>query len=240
MSWLEFREPFCSWSHAAWMLLSLAGTFWLWYLSRGDWVKQLGLLVFGFSLTVCAAGSTLYHAVCLPETEIAWFAKIDFIGIYLLIAGTMTPLALVLLRGRSRWTSLALVWLVAATGIVLRLADVQLSRLASLSLYLGMGWLVVPFYADLARALSRRAVRPVLLGGLLYSVGAVLNFLRWPALWPGVFSAHELWHLFVMAGSLCHFWLMLKVVVPFQRLEMAADSMDVSTSPEDVNLEVVG
>ena len=221
MSWLAFREPFCSWSHGVWMLFSLAGTLQLWCLSRGDRLKQMGLLVFGISLTVCGATSTLYHAVCLPEGEIQWFEKLDFIGIYLLIAGTMTPLALVLLRGHARWSSLVLIWLVAAAGIGLRLASVPISRLISTSLYLGMGWVVILFYSELARILSHRAVRPALLGGLLYSAGAVLNHLHWPVLWPGIFSAHELWHLFVMAGSLCHFWLMLKVVVPFERLEDA-------------------
>ena len=84
-------------------------------------------------------------------------------------------------------------------------------------LYLGMGWGVVACYAELARVVSHRALRPLVAGGLSYSVGAVLNLLRWPVLWPGLFGAHELFHLFVLAGSLAHYRLMLRVVVPFGR-----------------------
>jgi len=223
MNWLEFREPFSSWSHGAWMLLSLPATLLLWYLSRGDRLKQLGLLVFGLSLTLCYAGSMLYHGVRLSEQQIEWFAMLDFIGIYLLIAGTVTPLALIVLRGRWRRGILGLVWLLAAGGIGLRLASVPMSRLVSTGLYLGMGCAVFLSYFELARILSHRAVWPAVFGGLLYGAGAVLNHMHWPVLWQGVFSAHELWHLFVMAGSLSHVWLMLKVVVPFERLGGAAD-----------------
>src|SRR5262249_60021680 len=95
-------------------------------------------------------------------------------------------------------------------------AWVGMSRSPSTGLYLGMGWRVLLGYFELARALSHRLVWPALLGGLLYSAGAVLNHLHWPRLWAGVFSAHELSHLFVMAGSTSHFWLMLKAVVPFE------------------------
>ena len=78
--------------------------------------------------------------------------------------------------------------------------------------YLAMGWGESLCYFELARRINHRALLPILYGGLFYSVGAVLNLLRWPTLWPGVFGPHELFHLFVMAGSLCHFWFMLTVV----------------------------
>lgn len=239
MNWLEFREPFNSWSHAAGMMLSLPATLLLWRLSRGDTLKQLGLLVFGLSLTICYAGSALYHGIRLPEQQLDWFATLDFIGVYLLIAGTVTPLALVVLRGPWRWGILSLAWLLAGSGIGLRLASVPMSRLVSTSIYIGMGWAVFLAYFELARILSHRVVWPALLGGLLYSVGAVFNHLHWPALWPDVFSAHELWHLFVMAGSLSHFLLMLMVVVPFERLSAAPASVlpgvvtSIATGAED-------
>ena len=82
-------------------------------------------------------------------------------------------------------------------------------------LYLGLGWGALFCYFDIARRLSHRAMRPFLAGGIFYSVGAVLNLLHWPVLWPGVFQAHELFHLFVMAGSLSHFWFILTAVATF-------------------------
>jgi len=217
MDWLEFREPFSAWSHAVWMLLSLPATLVLWRQTRGDRLKQLWLAVFGLSLTACYGGSMLYHGVRVPQEGIEWFTTLDYVGVHLQIAGTVSPLALTVLRGRWRWMDLALAWLMAAGGIGLRLAGVPLSRPASTGLYLGMGWAVVLCYFELVRILSQQAVRPALVGGLVYSVGAVLNHLDWPILWPGVFSAHDLWHLFVMAGSAAHYWLMLNVVVPFER-----------------------
>jgi hemolysin III len=214
---LEFREPFSAWTHCASLLLSLPGTLLLWRAGRGDRPKQFGLLAFGLSLAACYAGSTLYHGVRLPERQLAWFETLDFIGIYLLIAGTVTPVALFVLRGRWRWGLLTFVWLLAAVGIGLRLTSAPLSRAVSTGLYLGMGWAAVLAYSELVRALSHRAVRPVLLGGLLYSTGAVLNHVGWPPLWPGAFSAHDLFHLFVMGGSLSHYWFMVKVVAPLER-----------------------
>jgi hemolysin III len=89
-----------------------------------------------------------------------------------------------------------------------------MSRLLSTSICLAMGWALFP-YLKLARILTHRAVWPGLLGGQFYANETVLNHLHWPGLWSGVFSAHELWHLYVMAGSTSHFWLMLTVVVPF-------------------------
>jgi hemolysin III len=217
MAWLVVREPFSSLSHAAWLLLSLPATALLWRLGRGDRLKQFSLLAFGLSLSFCFAGSVLYHSVRLPLPQLAWFEALDFIGVYLLIAGTVTPVAVVVLRGRWRCGILATVWLMGVSGIGLRLAGVPLTRFVSTGIYLGMGWAVVLSYFELAETLGHRAIRPGVLGGLLYSLGAVLNHLHWPVLFPGVFSAHELWHLFVMAGSLSHFWFMLRVVVPFER-----------------------
>ena len=81
--------------------------------------------------------------------------------------------------------------------------------------YLGMGWGAVVCYSEIAQVVSHRALLPIVVGGLSYSVGAVLNLLHWPVLCPGVFGAHELFHLFVLAGSLAHYLFILKVVVPF-------------------------
>ena len=82
------------------------------------------------------------------------------------------------------------------------------------ALYLGMGWGSVACYGELVRVSSHRAMRPLVIGGVLYSVGAVINLLGWPVLWPGRFEAHDLFHLFVIAGSLAHFGLILALIAP--------------------------
>lgn len=216
MNCLGFREPVNAWSHFIWLILSVPVTLLLWRLCRGNRLKQLGLLTFGISLALCYAGSTLYHGVRVAPEQLDWFARLDFIGVYLLIAGTFTPVALVVLRGRWRAGILGTAWLLAAVGIGLRLAGVQMSPAAATGIYLAMAWALFVGCCKMARILPYRVLWPGLLGGLLYTVGAVLNHLHWPILWPGVFSAHELWHLFVIAGSASHCWLMLLVVVPYE------------------------
>lgn len=217
MEWLHLREPVSAWTHGVWMLLCLPASFVLWRAGRGDTAKRCGFLVYGLTLAFCFAGSALFHGVRLPAAQLELFHRMDMIGIYLLIAGTVTPIALVMLRGRWQQNTLWGAWLMALGGVVLYLIGFKLHPALSTGLYLAMGWGVALNYFMLVRVLSHRILRPVVVGGCLYSVGAVAHVLKWPALAPGVFGAHELFHVFVMAGSFTHFWFMLKVVAPYQR-----------------------
>jgi hemolysin III len=239
MGWLEFREPINTWTHLVWMLLSVPGTWLLWVRSRGDRPKQISLLIFGVSLFVCFAGSTLYHAVRGSDLLILRFEQFDYMGIYLLIAGSSTPVVFNLLQGRWRWTILTLGWSLAAVGVITRLIFAVIPPWLYTSLYLSMGWMFIVCYFELARAVSHRSASWLVLGGVLYSIGAVVNFVGWPVLWRHVFQAHELFHLFSMAGSLAHFWFMLTVVVPYdrvaaERLALGDDALDESLAPEQI------
>ena len=214
MELFDLREPVSAWSHATWLLMSLPATWYLWRRSVGDRPKRLSLLVFGLSLAFCAAASTLYHGARLSAKWIAEFDRIDHIGIFMLIAGSYTPMAWSLLRGRWRWGTLSLAWLLTLAGTTMLLAFGVLSSFWCTALYLGMGWGALACYFELARRLTHRAIFPLLLGGIFYSVGAVLNLAGWPVLRRGVVGPHEIFHLFVIAGSLSHFWFMVRVVVP--------------------------
>jgi hemolysin III len=215
MELLDFREPFSAWSHCVGLMLALPGTLLLWRRSAGDRGKQFAMLVYGVSLMFCYLASTLYHGVRLPTAGIVAFARLDGVGIFALIAGTYTPMAWLLMRRRWRRWTLATVWTVATTATILIADGRQFSPVLSTCVYLGMGWGAVFCYSEIARVVSHRALVPVVVGGLSYSVGAVLNLLHWPALWPGIFGTHELFHLFVLAGSLAHYLFILKVAVPF-------------------------
>jgi len=217
MEWLAFKDPVSAWSHFAWLLLSFPGGWLLWKQCCGSRVKQLSFLTYSLSMAFCSMASTLFHAVRLSAEQREVFATIDHVGIYLFIAGCITPLALILLQGWWRWGMFLLAWSIGLAGITLRLAHVEMKTLLSTSLYLGMGWTGFLCYFEMARVLSYRALLPALLGGFLYTVGAVFDLLNWPNFWPPAFRAHDLFHLFVMAGSLIHFWFMLKVVAPYER-----------------------
>ena len=215
MDFLNFREPVNAWSHCVGLMLALPGAVLLWSRSTGDRAKRVSLLIYGLTLAFCYAASTLFHGVRVPPARIADFARLDGVGIFALIAGSYTPIAWCLMRGRWRQWTLAAVWSVAGVATALIAAGRHFSPVLATSLYLGMGWGAVACYFQVAQVVSHRALLPIVVGGLSYSVGAVLNLLHWPVLVPGIFGAHELFHLFVLVGSLAHYLFILKVVVPF-------------------------
>jgi hemolysin III len=217
MNFLDLREPVSAWSHFAGLFLALAGTIPLWQRSGGDFAKRLSMLIYGVTLAFCYLASTLYHGVRLPAAEIATFARLDGVGIFALIAGSYTPIAFCLLQGWWRGLTLISVWGVAVTATVLISTGRHFSPALSTGLYLGMGWGAVACYNEIAQVVSHKALLPIVIGGVSYSVGAVLNVLRWPVLFPGTFGTHELFHFFVLAGSLLHYLFILNVVVPFNR-----------------------
>lgn len=216
MNLLTFREPLSSWTHLIWLLAALLGSVPLWRRAGTDVGKRLGVVVFAGSLLFCSAGSFLFHAV--PEAIAPPFRTMDHIGIYLLIAGTVTPIGLLVLDGWWRRGLLSGIWLLASLGIGLRLLT-NLPMHVLTVLYLFMGWVGCATYFELTARLSPPRVRLLWQGGLLYTVGAVLNGLHWPVLIPNVFEAHEVFHLFVMAGSLCHYLFILWVVLPYEPAE---------------------
>jgi hemolysin III len=216
MGLLELREPFSALSHFAGALLALPGTLLLWRRTAAEPSKRLSVLVYGFSLIFCYSASALFHGVQDPAARLA-YARLDSVGIFTLIAGSYTPLAWCLMRGQARNLTLAVVWTITAAATIVIATGRHVSPLLSTSIYLGMGWGILFCYYEIVKMVSHRALLPVVVGGLSYSVGAVLNLLLWPALWPGIFGPHELFHLFVLIGSLAHYLFVLNVVVPFVR-----------------------
>jgi hemolysin III len=215
MELLNVREPFNAWSHGTGLVLALVGTLLLWRRSAGEPSKRFTLLIYGLTLAFCYSASTLYHGVRLPAPGLRALERLDFVGILALIAGSYTPFAWCLLRGHWRRWTLALVWGVAVSAATLIACGPPFSPVHLTPLYLSLGWGAVFCYFEIARVVSHRALIPVVAGGLSYSVGAVLNLLQWPTLMPGIFGTHELFHVFVLAGSLAHYFFVLRVIVPF-------------------------
>jgi hemolysin III len=215
MNLLDPREPVNAWTHGVGLALALPATLLLLGRSRGDRAKRACFLVYGLTLAACYAASALSHGVHGPPATVDLLRRLDLAGIYLLIAGTYTPPAWFLLRGRWRSILLGAVWLVSASAAGLVALGFALPRPVSTGLYLALGWACVACYSEIARVVPRRALVPMALGGVFYSVGALLNLAHWPTLLPGAFGPHEVFHLFVLAGSAAHFRFMLEVVAPF-------------------------
>lgn len=213
MDWFIVREPTSAWTHFAWMVLAIPGTILLLWLSRRRPLTQFSMLVFGLSTMFCMLGSFLFHAA--PASLVAPFDELDHIGIYVMIAGTVTPIAILGLRGRWRGSLLVVIWALAAAGITIRLVS-QPPLVVRTAFYLIMGWIGVVTYFQLAQRLSHRKVSLIWIGGLLYTVGAAINVFDWPTLNARWFDAHALFHVFVMAGNFAHFAFMV-VVLEHQR-----------------------
>jgi hemolysin III len=170
--------------------------------------------IFGSSLIALYTASALYHLLPLSPAGVARLRRVDHISIFLLIAGTYTPFCVLALDGIWRVGLLAVVWGLAVCGILLKIFWMDTPRWLSVALYLGMGWVAVFAAPALFRAVPIWGMAWVLAGALLYSAGALIYGLRRPNPAPGVFGFHELWHLFVLAGSACHFWAVLGYIAP--------------------------
>lgn len=208
------REPFNGISHMAGVLLSLAGLLFLLAVSLGKPWHLVSFAIYGLSMVSLYTASTLYHSLPVGPRQVQKLLMWDQVAIYLLIAGTYTPLCLVPLRGPWGWSLLGVVWAIAATGIAMRVAWKKQPHWLPVVLYLVMGWLSVIVLRPLGSALPSAAMAWLFAGGMTYTVGAAVFALERPRLWPGVFSSHELWHVFVLGGSACHFVLMSCFVVP--------------------------
>ena len=164
----------------------------------GDVWQLLSSIVFSATLFLLYASSTIYHAV-RHQVARARLQVLDHCAIFLLIAGTYTPFTLVTLRGAWGWTLFGVVWGLAAAGIVFKLFFTGRLRRLSTAIYLGMGWLSVVAARPVLEALSTDTLLWLLAGGLSYTMGtAFYHSRRLP-------FAHAVWHLFVLAGSACHF-----------------------------------
>jgi hemolysin III len=205
MQRLRLREPFCGLSHMAGAGLSLVGLVALVSVSYGNPWHLTAFSIYGATLILLYTASTLYHSLPVAPSRVEQLRALDHAAIYGLIAGTYTPICLIALRGAWGWSLLGVEWGIALTAATLRLTCPRFPDWVSYALYVLMGWLAVIALGPLFEALSAAGVAWLLGGGLLYTVGAIVMALDRPRLWPGVFGSHDLWHVFVLAGSACHF-----------------------------------
>ena len=164
--------------------------------------------IFGSSLVAVYLSSTLYHSFHIPRVK-RILRIFDHSAIYLLIAGTYTPFTLVSIRGAWGWTLFGIVWSLTVVGVLFKTFLHEGYTAISIALYVLMGWLAVAGARPLIAALHWQGFLWLLAGGIFYTAG--LAFFAWPRRY-----AHTIWHLFVMGGSVCHYWAVLRFVIPQQ------------------------
>ena len=168
--------------------------------------------VFGGGMILLYLASTLYHWLPLSERGTLNLRKFDHSMIYIYIAATYTPICLIALKGGWGWSLFAAIWTMALAGIISKMFWLNAPRWLSTGFYLAMGWLVIIGVYPLVQALQTGALLWLLTGGIMYSIGAIIYAVKRPDPWPNVFGFHEIFHVFVMAGSFCHFWVMYEYI----------------------------
>lgn len=196
-------------THGAGILLGVAGLVLMVVYSslRGDAWHVVSTSIFGATLVLLYTASTLYHSFS-SENLRRLLRKFDHAAIFLLIAGTYTPFVLVTLRGPWGWSLFGVVWGLAAVGVAVKFWFAGRFRILSTLIYLGMGWLVMIAIKPLMSALPAGGLKLLVAGGLCYTGGAVFY------LWKSLPFHHAIWHVFVLAGSTCHWAAVFCYVVP--------------------------
>jgi hemolysin III len=208
----NFREELLnSITHGAGVLLSIAALVLLIVFSSiyGNASHVASCTIFGITLILLYSASTLYHSTQKPQVK-SVFKILDHSCIYLLIAGTYTPFLLVTLRGALGWTMFAVIWLLAVSGVIFKVFFVNRFKIISTIAYLLMGWIIIFAIRPLIDSLQLGGVVWLIAGGLAYSLGVI--FYAWEKL---PFN-HAIWHLFVLAGSVCHFFAVIFYVLPMK------------------------
>lgn len=211
----KLKEPINGLTHLIGALFSIVGLVLLVYFAaiKGTVWHVVSFSIFGASLILLYTSSTLYHLLPLSERGVRVFRRIDHIMIFILIAGTYTPVCLVSLRGGWGWSLFGVIWGLTVVGIVLKMFWLQAPRWLYILVYVFMGWLAIIALLPLIRSIPIGGIGWLLIGGIFYSVGALIYGLKRPNIIPGWFGFHEIFHLFTMAGSFSHFWLMFRYVL---------------------------
>lgn len=194
------EEKLNIWSHAFGIFLSIIALVLLILkaVQQDNIWMMISFPIFGVSLILLYLASTLYHASKEPQKRFK-LKVFDHAAIYVLIAGSYTPFTLVSLNGETGWLIFSMVWVMAFTGIILKLFFTGRFKVVSTAMYVLMGWLIIFYFQDLTAHLHEKGVFYLILGGVLYTIGAILYSIK------KIKFNHAIFHFFVLAGSFCHF-----------------------------------
>jgi len=209
---VKLREPVNGLMHLGAAIAAGFGLVALLLISQGSLIKQASLLVYGAALILMFSASAAYHLIRAQPQSALVLRKLDHSAIYLLIAGTYTPICLYYFTGFWRWGVLAIIWSMAIAGVAVKVFVIRAPRWLTAAIYLAMGWLCLMGIRVMLATMPMSALLWLLLGGIFFSVGALVYVTKRPNFYPGVFGFHELWHIFVILGCLSHFILMAAYV----------------------------
>lgn len=209
------NEPLSSLTHLIGAVLSVAGLVLMiiFAATKGAAVHVVGVSVFGASLIILYTTSTLYHFFQQDTKVKTVFQRLDHAMIYFLIAGSYTPITLLMPQRVWGWSIFGVVWAIALGGIIMKSFGIKMTGWLSVVMYIVMGWMILIAIHPLAQWLAPGALKWLFIGGVMYTAGCLFYALdkyvprtRW-------FGMHEIFHVFVLAGSFSHFWMMIRYIL---------------------------
>lgn len=210
----NFREPVNGLTHFFAACLSVIGTFILLFIGHHDLALTIALAVYGVSLVLMFSSSALYHLKKATPEGLKKLRKLDHTSIYLLIAGTYTPICVYFFSGFWKWGMLSIIWAIAVAGISFKLVYLNAPRWLSTAIYLMMSWLALAGIGEILRTMPAGALFWFFAGGFFYTFGAVIYAIKKPNFFNGKFGFHEIWHIFVILGAFSHYMVIAAFVAP--------------------------
>jgi len=210
----KLREPVSGLTHLGGAIAAVAGQIVLLAAGWSGVEKIISVLVYGLSLIALFSASASYHLVNAGPKVTKILRKLDHSAIFLLIAGTYTPFCLNAFSGFFRWGLLAIIWGIAAIGILVKVFYVDAPRWLSAGVYVLMGWLCVLAAGQMPTALTPFTLGWLITGGVIYTLGAIVYATKILNFVPGKFGFHEVWHIFVLLGAAAHFVAVMGLILP--------------------------
>ena len=210
----KLREPVNGLTHLFAAMAAVGGLAALLVFGRANIGKQISLGIYGLSVILLFSASATYHLVKARPKVLEVLRKIDHSAIYLLIAGSYTPVCYNMFTGFWKWGLLGIIWGFALAGVIIKIFVINAPRWSTAGVYLIMGWMVVFALQEMLTRLPIGALIWLAIGGVIYTLGAVVYITKIFDFIPGKFGFHEIWHIFVILGALAHFIAILVYIAP--------------------------
>ena len=210
----NLREPVNGLTHFFTAIIAVIGMAALLIISRNNPGKQISLAIYGVSVILLFSASATYHMVKAKPHILEILRKVDHSAIFLLIAGSYTPICYNMFTGFWKWGMLAIIWSFALIGVGIKIFIVKAPRWVNAGIYLIMGWMVIFALKEMLNTLPLGALIWLGAGGIIYSLGAIVYITKIFDFLPGKFGFHEIWHIFVILGALAHFIAIIAYIAP--------------------------